>query len=61
MEPSSTKSDGHNAAHADTAHHACCGHKHEAEASAHEVKDPVCGMSVDPHTAKHRHTHEGHP
>jgi Cu+-exporting ATPase len=29
--------------------------------SAHGVKDPVCGMSVDPHTAKHRHTHEGHP
>jgi len=25
------------------------------------VKDPVCGMTVDPHTAKHRHTHEGHP
>ena len=29
--------------------------------SAHGVKDPVCGMTVDPHTAKHRHTHEGHP
>jgi heavy metal translocating P-type ATPase len=25
------------------------------------VKDPVCGMTVDPHTAKHRHSHEGHP
>ncbi len=25
------------------------------------AKDPVCGMTVDPHTAKHRHTHEGHP
>jgi heavy metal translocating P-type ATPase len=24
------------------------------------VKDPVCGMSVDPHSAKYRHTHEGH-
>jgi len=23
------------------------------------VKDPVCGMTVDPHTAKHRHTHNG--
>ena len=31
------------------------------DTSAHGVKDPVCGMSVDPHTAKHRHTHEGHP
>ena len=25
------------------------------------VKDPVCGMTVDPHTARHRHTHEGWP
>ncbi len=25
------------------------------------VKDPVCGMSVGPHSAKYRHTHEGHP
>ncbi len=25
------------------------------------VKDPVCGMTVDPHTAKHRHAHEGRP
>ncbi len=24
------------------------------------LKDPVCGMSVDPATAKHRHTHDGH-
>jgi Cu+-exporting ATPase len=23
--------------------------------------DPVCGMTVDPHTAKHRHAHKGHP
>ncbi len=23
------------------------------------VKDPVCGMSVDPHTAKHRGEHAG--
>ena len=25
------------------------------------VKDPVCGMTVDPHTAKYRHTYEGRP
>ena len=25
------------------------------------VKDPVCGMSVDPHTAKHTATHAGRP
>ena len=28
---------------------------------AHLAKDPVCGMSVDPHTAKHRADHDGHP
>ena len=27
----------------------------------HIVKDPVCGMTVNPHTAKHRHQHDGHP
>ncbi|MGC1551123.1 MAG: heavy metal translocating P-type ATPase [Rhodanobacter sp.] len=27
---------------------------------AHTVKDPVCGMSVDPHTALHRTEHAGH-
>ena len=26
---------------------------------AHLVKDPVCGMSVDPHTAKYRREHAG--
>ncbi|MGE0698078.1 MAG: heavy metal translocating P-type ATPase [Hyphomicrobiaceae bacterium] len=30
-------------------------------ASANGLKDPVCGMTVDPHTARHRHSHEGHP
>jgi P-type Cu+ transporter len=29
--------------------------------SDHRVKDPVCGMWVDPHTAKHRAEHEGRP
>jgi Cu+-exporting ATPase len=28
---------------------------------AHTATDPVCGMSVDPHTAKHRADHHGHP
>jgi len=43
--------------HADhTAHR----HSHDCGHEAHKVKDPVCGMSVDPHTAKHRATHEGH-
>ncbi len=35
---------------------------HDGQAqTAHGAKDPVCGMTVDPHTAKHRHTHEGRP
>ena len=51
-------------------HGACCGHhehahhKHGPGTEASEtqtVKDPVCGMTVDPHTAKHRHTHAGRP
>jgi Cu+-exporting ATPase len=40
--------------------HACCsGGKAGDAASA--VRDPVCGMSVDPHTAVHRAEHDGHP
>jgi Cu+-exporting ATPase len=33
------------------------GHTAAAEGA---VRDPVCGMTVDPHTAKHRHQHKGH-
>ncbi len=37
-------------------------HAHHTTATA-EAKtiDPVCGMTVDPHTAKHRAEHQGHP
>jgi Cu+-exporting ATPase len=36
-------------------------HEHHAvSADATAVKDPVCGMTVDPHTAKHRADHDGH-
>jgi Cu+-exporting ATPase len=44
-------------------HHAGHGHDcgHPENPRMDTVKDPVCGMSVDPHTAKHRHTHQGHP
>src|SRR5688572_23496103 len=31
------------------------GHGH----APHAVLDPVCGMTVDPHTAEHRHQHKG--
>ncbi len=36
-------------------------HDHHDEKAADQVKDPVCGMSVDPHTAKHRSEYHGHP
>lgn len=44
--------------------HGAHSHTHSAGPGTHSdagVKDPVCGMIVDPHTAKHLHTHEGHP
>jgi Cu+-exporting ATPase len=39
---------------------------HDAQQGVHErseqtVKDPVCGMTVDPHTAQHRRTYNGRP
>ncbi len=45
------------ASHADHAH----GHADDAgkNAGSNLAKDPVCGMTVDPRTAKHQHTHEG--
>lgn len=46
----------HNA-HGEAAH-SCCA-KPVASAAV-TVKDPVCGMSVDPATAKHHAVHEGH-
>src|ERR1044072_43118 len=32
----------------------------QADPAKDGVRDPVCGMAVDPHTAKHRHRHRGH-
>jgi Cu+-exporting ATPase len=32
------------------------GHDHHGH--THDARDPVCGMTVDPHTAKHRHEHQ---
>lgn len=51
-------------AQAEHAHHEHAQHdhahgSHDAHAH-HSVKDPVCGMSVDPHTARHRAEFEGH-
>jgi Cu+-exporting ATPase len=36
-------------------------HSHAGHDHAGAAIDPVCGMSVDPHTAKHRHEHHGRP
>jgi Cu+-exporting ATPase len=33
---------------------------HHHDAAAPTVSDPVCGMTVDPHTAKHRADYRGH-
>ena len=32
-----------------------------AAEDATTVRDPVCGMMVDPHTTPHRHSYQGHP
>ncbi|MDI1264110.1 MAG: YHS domain-containing protein, partial [bacterium] len=43
----------------------CCGGRHHAAGHDHQthgkasVRDPVCGMSVDPATSKHRFDHKG--
>ena len=52
---------------AEPAKAACCGgqgdygehaHHHDQAAAAPTVKDPVCGMNVDPATSKHRFEHQ---
>ena len=35
------------------------GHSHAADHAAARVIDPVCGMTVDPATAKHRFAYKG--
>jgi Cu+-exporting ATPase len=34
---------------------------HHHDPSTGSVIDPVCGMTVDPHTTPHRHVYQGHP
>ncbi|NBJ13124.1 heavy metal translocating P-type ATPase [Microvirga arsenatis] len=41
--------------------HAGHHHHHEPAAEAGKVKDPVCGMMVDPHATPHRAQYEGKP
>ena len=40
-------------------HHDAHAHCHHAAPAAATVKDPVCGMTVDPQTARHRTSHAG--
>ncbi|MPR06157.1 heavy metal translocating P-type ATPase [Microvirga tunisiensis] len=49
--------------HAPHAHgdHAGHHHHHEPAADTGKVKDPVCGMMVDPHVTTHRAQYEGKP
>jgi P-type Cu+ transporter len=35
-------------------------HQHGHQLADGKVRDPVCGMSVDPHNTPHRHEHHGH-
>jgi Cu+-exporting ATPase len=39
--------------------HAAHGHHHHHTDSTAKVRDPVCGMSVDPATSRHRFDHDG--
>ncbi|MCE5232909.1 MAG: heavy metal translocating P-type ATPase [Mizugakiibacter sp.] len=45
--------------HAHAGHGHAHGHDGSAAVGEHRVSDPVCGMRVDPHTAKHRAEHAG--
>ncbi|NJM35283.1 MAG: YHS domain-containing protein [Rhodomicrobium sp.] len=47
--------------HAEVLKSSCCSHGHEGDHPAVEtrVKDPVCGMTVNPETAKHRMDYRG--
>ncbi|MDQ4062042.1 MAG: heavy metal translocating P-type ATPase [Pseudomonadota bacterium] len=50
---------GHDHGHAHHARAHASGHG--PAAAAHLATDPVCGMTVDPHTAKQRASHKGQP
>ncbi|WP_262271693.1 heavy metal translocating P-type ATPase [Microvirga yunnanensis] len=49
--------DHHHAHHGHGHHH----HDHDPAAAAGKVKDPVCGMMVDPHATSHRAQYHGEP
>jgi Cu+-exporting ATPase len=49
---------GHDAHDSAGPQKSCC---HSAAPTGATATDPVCGMKVDPHNAKHRAEHQGHP
>ncbi|ULL01254.1 heavy metal translocating P-type ATPase [Bradyrhizobium sp. I71] len=53
--PAASSCCGGHVDHSSHAHH----HGHDHGDSATKVKDPVCGMTVDPATSKHHFTHHG--
>ena len=61
-----SRHDGAHAGPAEHDHHQAAA-VHTGHGDAHPqgmkqgVRDPVCGMTVDPHTTPHRHQHAGHP
>jgi P-type Cu+ transporter len=55
MADTSPHDHSHTHAHGD----GCCGGASKAKEEADRVKDPVCGMAVDPHTVKNRAEHAG--
>ncbi|MCL4765461.1 MAG: heavy metal translocating P-type ATPase [Hyphomicrobiaceae bacterium] len=67
---SSTKSSDAVAPHNHGCHHHAHSHGGHSHSHGHgavapvetqnAVRDPVCGMMVDPHTTQHRHSHAGH-
>ena len=66
MESSSRDGDHqhHHHGHVHSSHHGS-EHSHAPATapsdSAHQVKDPVCGMMVDPHATQHKAEHAGRP
>src|SRR4051794_38722660 len=61
MPPATNPKAGHELGPHDHRHHADGAAAQAGAHAGHRVKDPVCGMSVDPHTAKHRAEHGGRP
>jgi P-type Cu+ transporter len=50
---------GHSQTSGATPHSCCSGHAHHHDAEGKKAIDPVCGMTVDPATSKHRYEHHG--